>query len=405
MDTLVTASIGHSFVTMTIFMLFWLNTPLFAALLIHSTGRDRCRSVQNRDPLAFFVSCSPYLKELPISDFSQLFIFHRATSHTLQARKIATMDVPSTVTALPQPPVKTTTDRGNTPPTQMTTSDDSGRAESTSATSTLAELQSEVSLIVPQAGPERHLQRLLLKRDYRAGLPSCIRRFTGYRPPSEKPLHHHPLPFPPFTWISRLPIRHEIWVYATIGAFTAILLLEAITTTSTAFRDAYHAPIIVGSFGASAVLVFGVTESPLAQPRNAILGQVVSAIISVAITKLWCLTNPGYASHLENRDFYAPGFVNGALCMALALLAQMFLGVVHPPGGATALAGATDPVIVAMSWHYVPVVLASALLMTGAGMLFNNLGKRRYPTYWWAAGRTFVRDPAKVEKPKDVEAA
>ena len=287
---------------------------------------------------------------------------------------------------------------------QNTTDDSSGLAESASAASTLNELKSELSLIVPEAVPRTRLQRLLLKRDYRPSLPSYVRRFIGYRPPSDVPLHHEPLPFPPFTWLARLPIRHEIWVYATIGAFTAILLLESISTTQTAFRDAYHAPIIIGSFGASAVLVFGVTESPLAQPRNLILGQLIPAILSVAITKIWCLTNPDYASHLENREFYAPVFVNGALCMALSLLAVMVLGIVHPPGGATGLAGATDPAIVAMSWHYVPVVLVGSLLMTGAGMLFNNLGRRRYPTYWWAAGRTFVKEPAMAEKLKDVEA-
>ena len=176
----------------------------------------------------------------------------------------------------------------------------------------------------------------------------------------------------------------------------AILILESVCVASTAFRNAYYAPIIVGLFGATAVLVFGVPEVPLAQPRNMVMGQVVPAIVSVAITKLWCLTNPTYASNLDNRDFYSPGFVNGALCMALALLVQMVFGIVHPPGGATALAGATDPVIVAMSWHYVPVVLVSSLLMVGTGLLFNNLGRRRYPIYWWAAGRTFVREPVKI---------
>jgi CBS-domain-containing membrane protein len=181
-----------------------------------------------------------------------------------------------------------------------------------------------------------------------------------------------------------------------------MLLIEAIMSTSTAFRDTYHAPLIVTSFGASAVLVFGVTDAPLAQPRNAVLGQVLAAIVGTAITRLWLISNPDYASHLDNRDFYAPSFVNGALCMAVSLLLQLMLGIVHPPGGATALAAATDPAIVAMSWHYVPVVLASSLIMLGWALLINNVGRKRYPVYWWAPGQTFVREAEK--ELKDLEA-
>ena len=56
-------------------------------------------------------------------------------------------------------------------------------------------------------------------------------------------------------------------------------------SASTAFR-VYIAPIIVTSFGASAVLLFGVIESPLAQPRNFVLGHFVSALVGVCIRRL-----------------------------------------------------------------------------------------------------------------------
>lgn len=193
-------------------------------------------------------------------------------------------------------------------------------------------------------------------------------------------------------------MRYESWLFATIGSFVSILLIEAIMTTNTAFRDVYHSPIIVASFGASAVLIFGVPEAPLAQPRNAVLGQLLSAIIATAVTRLWIITNPDYVDHLGNKDFYAPAFVNGALCMSLSLLGQLVFGVVHPPGGATALAAATDPVIVAITWDYLPVVLASALIMACWALLMNNLGRRKYPMYWWTPGQTFVREAEKELK-------
>ena len=108
------------------------------------------------------------------------------------------------------------------------------------------------------------------------------------------------------------------------------MLIEAIMSTNTAFRDVYHAPLIFSSFGAMAVLLFGSFESPLAQPRNVVLGQVISAIIATAITRLFVL-NAKYLSYLNNITFHAPVFVNGAVSMATALLGQQIIGSVFPP--------------------------------------------------------------------------
>lgn len=131
------------------------------------------------------------------------------------------------------------------------------------------------------------------------------------------------------------------------------------------------------------------------------VGQLVSAVLAICFTKLWVLGNPDYVEHLGNVGFYPPGFINGALCMSLALLAQMVLGAVHPPGGATALAAATDPVIVALSWCYIPVVLVSSAVMLGWALVINNLGRRRYPMYWWSLGERFLE--AVEKEVKDLE--
>lgn len=47
--------------------------------------------------------------------------------------------------------------------------------------------------------------------------------------------------------------------------------------------------------------------------------------------------------------------------------------------------------MVSLSWRYLPTVLASSLIMLGWALIINNLGRRRYPLHWWAAGVTFVR--------------
>ena len=245
------------------------------------------------------------------------------------------------------------------------------------------------------------LEQLKFKEDYRGRLHPQVSRFLGYRHPDAVP-PYEPLPIPPFTWLKKIPLRYEVWLFAWIGAFCNILLIEAIMSTSTAFRDVYHSPIIITSFGASAILTFGVIESPLAQPRNLVFGQFVSSVISTAITRLWVL-NPGYIAHLNNKSFYPPIFINGGICMATSLLVQLMLGIVHPPGGATGLGAAIEADVVALSWHYVPVILASSLITLGWALVVNNLGRRRYPIYWFSPGSNLVATNAQNAMRQDEE--
>jgi HPP family len=250
----------------------------------------------------------------------------------------------------------------------------------------------------PQASAlDRFREAWKFKEDYRARLPLNISRFLGYRSPSESP-PYEPLPIFPFTLLNRISLKHEVWIFAFLGSFVSILLIEAIMSTHTAFQDVYHSPIIVSSFGASAVLVFGVIESPLAQPRNLVLGHFVSSLVSVAMTRLWA-RNGSYLTRVDNTAFYAPSFINGGLCMSVSLLAQLVLGIAHPPGGATGLAAATEKDIVLLSWHYLPVVLTSAVVMLAWAMVVNNLGRRRYPLYWWSMQTNLVKNaPENLEQ-------
>ncbi|KAK5129902.1 hypothetical protein LTR08_002738 [Meristemomyces frigidus] len=61
--------------------------------------------------------------------------------------------------------------------------------------------------------------------------------------------------------------------------------------------------------------------------------------------------------------------------------------------GATGLNAAVESAVVRLSWRYLPVVLASSLIMLGWALIINNLGRRRYPMHWWAPGVCFVREP------------
>jgi CBS-domain-containing membrane protein len=125
-------------------------------------------------------------------------------------------------------------------------------------------------------------------------------------------------------------MKYELWVFGWIGSFVGILLVEAIMATNTVFRDTYNAPIVIASFGASAVLVYGAIDLPLAQPRNFFGGHFISALIGVAITRLFALDS-SYVDNLENRAFHPATFLNGGISMATAGLAMFMTGTVHPP--------------------------------------------------------------------------
>ncbi|BEI79572.1 hypothetical protein CcaverHIS002_0101010 [Cutaneotrichosporon cavernicola] len=225
-------------------------------------------------------------------------------------------------------------------------------------------------------------------RDMREYLPPIVRRFFGYREPGTK-APYQPLPFPPFTWFARLPLKYEVWLMSFIASFVGIALIEIVMIAG--FPDE-GVIMIVASFGASAVLTFATIDSPLAQPRHLVGGQVVSAIASVAITR--CFRHAtGY--HLEETTSHDGlkhvVWINGALAMAAALLAMQVTGTTHPPGGATALIASVMPSGVAMSWRLVYIVIISGLLMLGWAMIINNVGRRRYPTYWLSGHLLFVK--------------
>lgn len=120
-------------------------------------------------------------------------------------------------------------------------------------------------------------------------------------------------------------------------------------------------PWLVAPIGASAVLVFGVPASPLAQPWAVVGGNTVSALAGIACVQLLPL----------------PALAVAAVAVALAIGAMFALRCLHPPGGA---AGLLMVLTATHDWHFAfaPVALNSLLLVL-AGMAYNSLTGRRYP--------------------------
>jgi CBS domain-containing membrane protein len=148
---------------------------------------------------------------------------------------------------------------------------------------------------------------------------------------------------------------------ACIGAALGILIAGVgATWLSPGGGDHALATALVAPLGASAVLVFVVPSSPLAQPWSVIGGNTLSALVGVACA-IW-------VPHAA---------LGAALAVGLSIALMLALRCLHPPGGASAL------LMVLMGSHdfgvaLQPVLLDSAL-MVAAGLLYNNLTRRRWP--------------------------
>jgi|TARA_R110002003_G_scaffold2545_1_gene24431 hypothetical protein len=119
-------------------------------------------------------------------------------------------------------------------------------------------------------------------------------------------------------------------------------------------------------------LEYNAIRSPLGQPRNALLGHTFSALIGVGISKLF-----QYHSEYESVKWLA-----GAVACGVSSAVMLLTGTVHPPGGASAVLAATDPVITAMGWYFVGLVVWGTSLMVFVGLIVNNI-QRQFPIYWW----------------------
>jgi CBS-domain-containing membrane protein len=127
--------------------------------------------------------------------------------------------------------------------------------------------------------------------------------------------------------------------------------------------------LLIGSFGASAVLVYGAIKSPLAQPRNLIGGHVLSGLTGVA------------CYHLFGNTVW----LAAAMAVSLAIVVMLATKTLHPPGGATALIaviGGTKIHNLGFLYALIPAGTGAVTLLVIA-LLVNNLSKsRKYPEYW-----------------------
>jgi CBS-domain-containing membrane protein len=152
----------------------------------------------------------------------------------------------------------------------------------------------------------------------------------------------------------RADLKHIIvsWVGAFIG-------IGAVAYLATASRS----PLLLASFGATCLLIFGFPDSPFSQPRNVIAGHFLSSFIGLLFVAL-------LGTHWWSI----------ALAGGTAISLMQLTRTVHPPA-------ASNPLLIMLSmpkWDFLFFpTLTGTLILVAVGIVFNNLAKERaYPKYW-----------------------
>lgn len=143
---------------------------------------------------------------------------------------------------------------------------------------------------------------------------------------------------------------------AWLGGFLAISAIAGLME-STAL------PLVLGSFGASCVLVFGYPDVPFSQPRNVILGHVLSSLSGLVFLML-----------------FGPHWWSVAMAVGTAIAVMMATRTVHPPAG-------SNPVIIYLlhpGWGFLLMpTLLGAIILVLVALVYNNATREtNYPKYW-----------------------
>lgn len=160
-----------------------------------------------------------------------------------------------------------------------------------------------------------------------------------------------------------IDFRENFWAF--LGSFVGIGIIAYLQSQTLPNSDVVF---LIGSFGASSVLVYGVIQSPLAQPRNLIGGHFVSAIAGVTVLQLV----PDVV------------WITAPLAVSSSIVLMQITKTLHPPGGATALIAVTGSAQIKNLgyWYVIAPVLSGALILLIVALIFNNLtSKRHYPNH------------------------
>ncbi|HVF92944.1 MAG TPA: HPP family protein [Sphingomonas sp.] len=175
-----------------------------------------------------------------------------------------------------------------------------------------------------------------------------------------------------------------------LGCLGALVAIAATGLISARLLDPAAALLLVAPMGASAVLVFSVPASPLAQPWPVIGGNVISALIGVAVARV--VPVPAVAA---------------GVAVAAAILGMSLTRSLHPPGGATALFAVIGGAGVAQAgyWFALVPVGVNAVVLAAMGVAIHRFTGHSYPHRAVAAGGRTLTPARVVVDPADLDRA
>ncbi|XOB61184.1 HPP family protein [Campylobacterota bacterium DY0563] len=167
--------------------------------------------------------------------------------------------------------------------------------------------------------------------------------------------------FKQFKKVNTEALERSNIIWSWIGSFSGIMSIVLFHRSVLGDDDL---GLVIGSFGASAVLVYGAIHSPLAQPRNLIGGHILSALVGVISYKL----------------FSGNIILCSAFAVATSILVMQLTLTLHPPGGATALIAVLgSDHIHSLGFIYVLYpVSTGAFILFFIALLVNNISKHRH---------------------------
>ena len=145
---------------------------------------------------------------------------------------------------------------------------------------------------------------------------------------------------------------------------TSVLSLGALSSIHYNIDFLSDYTLLLGSFGATSVLVFGFPKAPFSQPKNVIGGNLISSTIGITSFKMAELG-------IYDLQYAIP------ISVSLATMAMIKTDTVHPPAGGTAMIAAlgAEP-IASMGYQLIiPTLFGSSFLMSSS-LLFNKMLKK-----------------------------
>ncbi|MHC1685042.1 MAG: HPP family protein [Clostridiaceae bacterium] len=115
-------------------------------------------------------------------------------------------------------------------------------------------------------------------------------------------------------------------------------------------------PILIAPFGASCVILFGLPESPLAKPKNLILGHFISSLVGLIMLNL-----------------FGNSYIVISIAVGIAIFMMILTDTTHPPAGA-------DPILVittSVSWNFLFTnIVIGTLILFIIAFTYNNIRER-----------------------------